>query len=152
MPPFSALSSRECLRNVPNFYSNPARNCLRYIRNGIFFCRYRIFMSKDSIARFQLEPHTIQGARGIVARFVKWSPASAVSPIMIKFSQYSGVHFPARLKGPRQENQRAVIVKIIRAVYEGRWRIKNLKNKGYENCSTEHKLILTHFGENFKFF
>jgi hypothetical protein len=29
---------------------------------------------------------------------------------------------------------------------------KNLKNKGYENCSTEHKLILTHFGENFVFF
>jgi hypothetical protein len=28
----------------------------------------------------------------------------------------SGVHLPVRLKGPRQENQRAVIVKIIRAV------------------------------------
>jgi hypothetical protein len=28
----------------------------------------------------------------------------------------SGVHLPARLKGPRQENQRADIVKIIRAV------------------------------------
>jgi hypothetical protein len=31
----------------------------------------------------------IQGARGIVARFLKWSPASAISPIMIKFSQYT---------------------------------------------------------------
>jgi hypothetical protein len=31
---------------------------------------------------------------------------------------------------------------------EGRRRIKNLKSKGYKNCSTEHKLILTHFGEN----
>jgi hypothetical protein len=67
----------------------------------------------------------IQGARGIVARFLKLSPASAVSPIMTKFSQYtppplhlllsSGVHLPARLKGPHQENQRAVVVKIIRA-------------------------------------
>jgi hypothetical protein len=28
---------------------------------------------------------------------------------------------------------------------------KNLKRKGFENCSTEHKLILTHFGENLKF-
>ncbi len=65
----------------------------------------------------------IQGARGIVARFLKWSPASAVSPIMTKFSQYNPhqllstvVHFPATLKGPQQENQSAVIVKIIRAV------------------------------------
>jgi hypothetical protein len=33
--------------------------------------------------------------------------------------------------------------------YEGRWRIKNLKSKGYKNCSTtEHELILTHFSEN----
>jgi hypothetical protein len=35
---------------------------------------------------------------------------------------------------------------------EGRHRIKQLKSKGYENCSTEHKLILTHFGENLNFF
>jgi hypothetical protein len=28
----------------------------------------------------------------------------------------SGVHLPVKLKGPQQENQRAVIVKIIRAV------------------------------------
>ena len=31
----------------------------------------------------------IQGARGIAARFLKWSPASTVSPIMTKFSQYT---------------------------------------------------------------
>jgi hypothetical protein len=30
--------------------------------------------------------------------------------------------------------------------------MKNFKNKGYENCSTEHKLILTHFCENLNFF
>jgi hypothetical protein len=30
--------------------------------------------------------------------------------------------------------------------------MKNLKSKGCENCSTEHKLILTHFGENLKNF
>ncbi len=30
----------------------------------------------------------IQGASGIVSRFLKWSPASSVSPIMTKFSQY----------------------------------------------------------------
>jgi hypothetical protein len=30
--------------------------------------------------------------------------------------------------------------------------MKNLKSKGYENCSTEHKLILTHFSENLNFF
>jgi hypothetical protein len=29
---------------------------------------------------------------------------------------------------------------------------KNLKSKGYGNCITEHKLILTHFSENFNFF
>jgi hypothetical protein len=31
----------------------------------------------------------VQGARGIAARFLKWSPASTVSPIMTKFSQYT---------------------------------------------------------------
>ncbi len=31
----------------------------------------------------------IQGARGIVARFLKWSPASSGSPIMTKLSQYN---------------------------------------------------------------
>jgi hypothetical protein len=30
--------------------------------------------------------------------------------------------------------------------------MKNLKSKGYENFSTEHNLIFTHFGENFDFF
>ena len=30
--------------------------------------------------------------------------------------------------------------------------MKNLKSKGYENYSTEHKLILTHFVEIFFFF
>jgi hypothetical protein len=30
--------------------------------------------------------------------------------------------------------------------------MKNLKGNGYEICSTEHKLILTNFGENFEFF
>jgi hypothetical protein len=30
--------------------------------------------------------------------------------------------------------------------------MKNLKSKGYENCSTEHKLILAYIGENFNFF
>jgi hypothetical protein len=30
--------------------------------------------------------------------------------------------------------------------------MKNLKSKGCENCSTKHKLILTHFGKNFNFF
>jgi hypothetical protein len=34
---------------------------------------------------------------------------------------------------------------------EGRQRIKNVKCNGYDNCSTEHKLILNHFGENLKF-
>jgi hypothetical protein len=29
---------------------------------------------------------------------------------------------------------------------------KKIKKKGYENCSTEHKLILTHFSENLIFF
>jgi hypothetical protein len=29
---------------------------------------------------------------------------------------------------------------------------KKFKKQGYENCSTQHKLILTHFGENFNFF
>ncbi len=33
------------------------------------------------------ESDNIQGASGIDARFLKWSPASAVSPIMTKFSQ-----------------------------------------------------------------
>jgi hypothetical protein len=31
----------------------------------------------------------IQGARGIAAQFIKWSPASTVSQIMTKFSQYT---------------------------------------------------------------
>ena len=30
--------------------------------------------------------------------------------------------------------------------------LKKIKRKGYENCSTEHKLILTHFGENLNFY
>jgi hypothetical protein len=68
---------------------------------------------------------SVQGASGIDDRFLKLSPASAVSPIMTKFSVYptlhlllsTGVHLLARLKGLRlrQENQRAVIVKKIRA-------------------------------------
>ncbi len=69
----------------------------------------------------------IQGARGIGARFLKLSPASAISPILTKFWQHTSystcysvvstiVHLPARLKGPRQESQRGDIVKIIRAV------------------------------------
>ncbi len=33
--------------------------------------------------------YTIQGASGIDARFLKLSPASAVSPILTKFSQYT---------------------------------------------------------------
>jgi hypothetical protein len=37
------------------------------------------------------------------------------------------------------------------ALHEGRLRIKNLKSKGYENCSREPKLILTHFSENLNF-
>jgi hypothetical protein len=37
------------------------------------------------------------------------------------------------------------------ALGEGRQRIQNFKCKGYDKCSTEHKLILTHFGENFIF-
>ncbi len=73
---------------------------------------------------FSIGYRDIQGASGIDARFLKLSPVSAVSPIMTKFSQYtpplhlllsSGVHLLARLKGQRQENQRAVIVKKIRA-------------------------------------
>ncbi len=80
----------------------------------------------------------IQGARGIAARFLTWSPASTVSPIMTKFSQYTpplhlllstGVHLPARLKGPRQEKQRAVIVKIIRAVW-GKMENEKFKKQG----------------------
>ena len=37
----------------------------------------------------ELPTHDIQGASGIAARFLKASPASAVSPIMTKFSQYT---------------------------------------------------------------
>jgi hypothetical protein len=83
----------------------------------------------DALSVFNLRVNTkyIQGARGIGARFLKWSPASAFSPTMTKFLQYtpqptlhlllsSGVHLPARLKGSQQESQRGVIVKIIRAV------------------------------------
>jgi hypothetical protein len=33
--------------------------------------------------------YIVQGARGIDARFLELSPASAVSPIMTKFSQYT---------------------------------------------------------------
>ncbi len=38
------------------------------------------------------------------------------------------------------------------APHEAKTQKKNLKSQGYENCSTEHKLILTHFGENFNFY
>ncbi len=58
----------------------------------------------------------------------------------------TGVHLPARLKGPQQESQRGGIVKKIR----GRGKTENkkkIKYKGYDNCRTEHKLILTHFEE-----
>jgi hypothetical protein len=37
----------------------------------------------------KLDNRYIQGARGIGARFLKLSPASAFSPIMTKFSQYT---------------------------------------------------------------
>jgi hypothetical protein len=66
-----------------------------------------------------------QGARGRDARFLKLSPASAFSPIMKKMCTVHStlhlllntrVHLPARLKGPRQESQKGVIVKIILAV------------------------------------
>ncbi len=61
----------------------------------------------------------------------------------------TSIHLPARLKGPRQKSQRGDIVKIIRAVWG---KMENKKSKGYENCSTEHELILTHFSENLNFF
>ncbi len=74
---------------------------------------------------------------GIGAQFLKLSPASAVSPIMTIFTVYSplhlllstGVHLPARLKGPRQESQRGVIVKIIRAAW-GKIENKKIKQQG----------------------
>jgi hypothetical protein len=101
----------------------------------------------------------VQGARGIGTRFLKLSPASAVSPIMTKFSKYTPTppatqyrcQLPARLKGHQQESHRGVIVKKIRAD-EGRWRIKSLKTKDMRIAEGEHKLILTHFSENLKFF
>ncbi len=49
-----------------------------------------IFEKLRSLALIKKEtkfPH-VQGARGIDARFLKLSPASAVSPILTKFSQY----------------------------------------------------------------
>jgi hypothetical protein len=62
----------------------------------------------------------------------------------------TGVYLLARLKGDRRIREQSLSKKS--APDEGRRRIKNLKSKGYENCSIEHKLILTHFGENFNFF
>jgi hypothetical protein len=50
----------------------------------------------------------------------------------------------ASFKGKRQENQRVVIVKKF-APHEGktgRRRIQNLKSKGYENCRTEHIIMM----------
>ncbi len=41
----------------------------------------------------------------------------------------TGVHLPSRLKGPRQENQKADIVKIIRAVW-GKMENKKFKKQG----------------------
>jgi hypothetical protein len=48
------------------------------VKNFSSICLYCIIVSVD-----------IQGARGIAARFLKWSPASTVCPIMTKFSQYT---------------------------------------------------------------
>ncbi len=90
-----------------------------------------------------------------VARFLKLSPASAVSPIITKFSQYSPHSTCYSLlvsicKGPSTgESERR---HCQNNPDEGRRRIKNLKSKGYENCSAEYKLIQTHFYENLKFF
>ncbi len=73
---------------------------------------------------------SIQGASGIDARFLKVSPASAVSPIIVYPTLHlllcTGFHLLARLKGPRKENQRAVIVKKIRA---GWGKMENTKFK-----------------------
>jgi hypothetical protein len=75
---------------------------------------------------------------------------------MTKFSQYTphstcyGVHLPVRRALDRRVRKEALSKQS--APDEGRQRIKNLKCKGCDNCSTEHKFILTHFGENLEFF
>ncbi len=69
--------------------------------------------ARDIFAQVTIYMYTsIQGARAIDARFLKLSPASAVSPILTKFSQYTphytyyllststGYPFTANIKGP----------------------------------------------------
>jgi hypothetical protein len=71
----------------------------------------------------------VQGASGIDARFLKLSPASAVSPIMTKFSQYNPHStFAGKIKGPAtgdsesshcQKNPRRMREDISRDILRG---------------------------------
>jgi len=93
--------------------------------------------------------YIIQGERGIIgSRFLILFLASVVRSIIINFSQYTvpshstycsstWIYFYlSLLKGSRQESQRLIIDKIIRAGSGGRQRIKFLKSHGYENYSS----------------
>ncbi len=91
--------------------------------------------------------YRVRGGGGYYARFFKLSPASAFSPMSDhdkSFTEYptlhlllsTGVHLSARLKGPQQESQRGVIVKIIRAVWG---KIENKKFKKHRIWELQYK-------------
>jgi hypothetical protein len=91
----------------------------------IFYFRYllRIFSYSHHFNFFRIFAYT--GCEGYCRPFFKMvSCINRLSDHDKIFTVYpllhllisSGVHLPVRLKRPRQENQRAVIVKIIRAV------------------------------------
>ncbi len=62
------------------------RSCAKsYVRKGFLIYEE---MDKYLVIYEEAVSH-IQGASGIVARFLKCPPASAVSPIMTKFSHYN---------------------------------------------------------------
>jgi hypothetical protein len=85
-------------------------HCSSYFRGWRVYCMCEETLLDCGMYRVQCTlsvTHQIQGARGIDARFLELLPASAVSPILTKFSQYtphstcySEPVFTGKIKGP----------------------------------------------------
>ncbi len=124
---FQSASGVITMRGV-RFSDSRYLQAVSYLLSGFASRHPEMIMRTNRDSRSHIIPYRprikvafeIQGARGIGARFLKLSPASAVSPILTNFHSIAptppAFHLPARIKGPRQESQRGDIIKIIHAV------------------------------------
>ncbi len=71
---------------ISNFVETPKGSIVTLAGSKIDSSKFNYF---EKSVNLHICPFTVQGARGIDARFLKLSSASAFSPIMMKFSQYT---------------------------------------------------------------